>query len=185
MRNAAALFLLMVASCQTAHPSPAAHGHFSASIAGSTLSVLADGKSGSLDLKSQLAGAFVAESQVIFSARTDRGVFFVIHFVSASRANDHNGECGAGVEENLVWVAFDRSLHPLNVTSSLIVSCWQNIDDPPGVRQNARSISVRYDSYNEKVRRFLFFRKAAPELGFAIQESPLPDSGVDDSQQRN
>ncbi len=181
MRAGMLLLLILPVSCQAVRPaSEPARLHFSASIAGATLSVIADGKTGSLDLSDHLPAGDLIGSQSIFSARTTRGVFFVIDFVSRSNRGPAAGNCVNGIEEKLVWAAFDSSLHPVNATSALINSCLYSVT-ASDVQQNARSITVRYDSATEHVRRFLFFRKTAPELGFAFQQEPLSELAPDAS----
>jgi len=171
------LVSLLAISCQHSKPSvaPASHLHFSASLEGAKVNVMADGRSGSVDLRPQLAGVRVVSSQVIFSVRNEKGIFLVVDFVSRS---SNGGECGSGTEENLVWVAFDRSLRPVNLTSALIASCLQSVA-VARVHQDDRSIVVTSDSAIQHLRGFVFFRKAAPELGFTFQKADLPQNEPD------
>jgi hypothetical protein len=172
----AVLLCPLAISCQSAD-SQASREHFSASLDGANLSITMRGQSGSADLGSQLNAVRVNQSQVVFSAHTATGIFLVIEFIGPSPPQPGGGDCNNnGLEENLVWVAFDPSLHPINVTSALIGSCTQMIDPGPGIQQDAKSLSVRYDCNAEHVRRILFFRKAAPQLGFTVQTA-LMDSG--------
>lgn len=165
------IVLLFAMSCQTSGPA-SSRLHFSASLDGAKIKVLADGETGSIDLGPQLAGISLIGSHVIFSARNERGIFLVIDFVS--RSSSPTGDCGSGTEENLVWVAFDRSLRPVNFTSTLIASCLQSIDVTQ-VQQDERSIIVTSDASLQHIRRFVFFRKSAPELGFTFQKTELAE----------
>jgi hypothetical protein len=172
----AVLLCPLLLSCQSAD-SRASREHFSASLDGTNLSITMHGRSGSADLGSQLNAVRVNQSEVVFSAHTAAGVFLVIEFIGPSPPQPGRDDCNNnGLEENLVWVAFDPSLHPINASSALIGSCTQRIDPGPGILQDARSLSVRYDCNSEHVRRILFFRKAAPQLGFTVQTEQL-DSG--------
>jgi hypothetical protein len=170
----AVLLCLLLLSCQSAD-SQAAGEHFAASLDGTNLSITMRGQSGFADLRSQVDAVRVNQSQVVFSAHTAAGVFLVIEFIGPSPPG--SGDCSNnGMEENLVWVAFDRNLNPINASSALIGSCTQNIDPGPGIVQDSKSMSVRYDCGVEHVRRFLFFRKVAPQLGFTIQTEQM-DTG--------
>jgi hypothetical protein len=169
--------LSLAVSCQHSKPSspPASHLHFSASLDKAKVNVMADGKSGSVDLQPQLAGVRVVSSQVIFSVRNEKGIYLVVDFVSRS---SNGGGCVSGTEENLVWVAFDRSLRPVNLTSALIASCLQGVV-VARIQQDDRSIVVTSDSAVQHLRGFVFFRKAAPELGFTFQKADLPQNEPD------
>jgi hypothetical protein len=166
--------ILAAASCQPAQSPQWGHSksqlHFSASLAGATVNVLADGKSGSIDLQRQLAGAGVVGSQVIFSARNEKGIFLVIDYVS--RSGTANADCRMGTEENLVWVAFDPSVRPINSTSMLIASCLQSVVVAQ-IQQEGGSIIVTSDSASQHLRQFVYFREASPESGFTFKQSEL------------
>ena len=124
-----------------------------------------------LDLKPFSAASLITKADILFASQKDRVSYVVIFLSGPTRENGSSGYCGAGMEENLVWMKLSANWI-LEVRGVLVSSCAVTIEGE-SPRVNNDGIKLKFSSYPEGKQFNLIFDSKAPEQGFQISSHSL------------
>jgi hypothetical protein len=129
------------------------------------------------DLDEDLQFSEIDSVKLLFESRANGKLFLLMHVTGPSTGGG-NGQCGAGEEEYLVWMAFDDKWSKNDQKLQLISSCFQNIEgggsDPYAIR-NGKLVAeyTEYKENNESVKSTLTYDSAKPEKAWMIEHKPF------------
>jgi len=125
-----------------------------------------------IDLKLLSNADVVEKAELKLFQVKDSAAFIVVSISGPSRKNGGSHFCGAGEEENLVWMKLADNMLIQDVRSILISSCLLSVDlDSFDVTDD--SLKAHYASICEKKEFDLAYDNDSPEKGFVISISEL------------
>lgn len=119
-----------------------------------------------LDLQPFSGAAAIEKARILFVNTKDRISYVVIRLTGPTRLKGGTGYCGAGQEENLVWMKLS-STQVLDVRAVLFNSCTFSIE-PDNVNTTEDELKLKYISYSENKNFVLSYDNKVPEKGFAV-----------------
>jgi hypothetical protein len=124
-----------------------------------------------LDLRPFSGAAAIEKAKILFVNTKDRLSYVVIQLTGPTRLRGGTGYCGAGQEENLVWMKLS-STQVLDVRAVLFNSCTFSIE-PDNVNTTEDELKLKYVSYSENKNFVLAYDNKVPEKGFAVSSEQL------------
>jgi hypothetical protein len=146
------------------------------SSSGEYLLVSQNGRQGRIPLGDVLEGRADFESRELYRRESEGSLYLLLEVQGRSRDNDGSGQCGAGVEMNLLHVQLNEDLSLRDLQSELIHSCWRNRypEHYGGLKERESSVEV---TFSEKERLIhVAFDKTNPESGLQILRLVPPET---------
>jgi hypothetical protein len=125
-----------------------------------------------VDLKPFAGAAVIKDAKVLFAIAKGDISYVVVGLAGPTLASGGLGHCGAGEEENLVWLKVSHA-DVLDVRSVRVASCAFTIEALDEPTPGPKGLTLEYESYSERQRYTLGFDAAAPEKGLSISAAPL------------
>jgi hypothetical protein len=131
--------------------------------------VFKDYGSAILDMKPFSGAAEILKADIIFSAKSNDLLYLVIHMIGPSNLRGGGGYCGAGEEENLVWLELSHT-SVLAEMSFLYGSCVFSIEhDDVDIANDV--LTIKYVSYSEKNNFVITYNNRKPYQGLLLAYS--------------
>jgi len=174
MLAAALLSSLAVVSQTGDHPSSEASDSVRIVTAhDKTIVVREKGNKHEFDFDEDLQLSQIDTVELLFQNRAKDELYLLMHIVGPSTGGG-NGQCGAGQEEYLIWMALDAKWQKDDQKLELIASCFQNIGgvspESYTVKQGklvAEYIEFKEDDEGEQVT--LTYDSAEPDKAWTIE----------------
>src|SRR6266540_5760860 len=124
-----------------------------------------------LDLKYLSGAATIEQAEILFENNLKDISYVVVHLAGPTKNNGGGGYCGAGTEENLVWIKLSHTVI-LDVRSILYSSCAFSIEPTQLPEATTRGLHVDYVSYSEGRDFRATYDDTSPENGFVVASMP-------------
>jgi hypothetical protein len=103
---------------------------------------------------------------------------YLLMYVSGPSTGGGNGQCGAGEEEYLVWLAVGPMWQKDDQKLELIGSCFFNVQSTSSESYTIKQkkLTAEYDRYtgSEGTRNTLTYDSAMPQKAWQIEQKPVP-----------
>jgi hypothetical protein len=131
--------------------------------------VFKDYGSARLDMKPFSGAAEISKADIIFSAKSNDLLYLVIHMIGPSNLRGGGGYCGAGEEENLVWLELSHT-SLLAEMSFLYGSCVFSIEhDDVDIANDV--LTIKCVSYSESRYFVITYNNKKPNQGLQLANS--------------
>jgi len=132
--------------------------------------VFAHDSENGLDLKPFSGSVTIEHAKILFRKSAGDLTYLVIQIEGPTMLNGGSHPCGAGSEENIVWIKL-LSREVVDLRTVLYYSCTFSIDGDGDPVKND-TLEIHYSSYVEDKDFILRYDNKAPELGFVLSMKP-------------
>jgi hypothetical protein len=119
----------------------------------------------------------IDSAKLLFHDRVKNETYLLM-YVSGPSTGGGNGQCGAGEEEYLVWLAMGSTWQKRDQKIELIGSCFFNVQSTSSESYTIKQkkLTAEYDRYTEPggTRSTLTYDSATPEKAWQIDQKPVP-----------
>jgi hypothetical protein len=125
-----------------------------------------------VDLKPFSGAAIIMTADLLFATKKGEISYVVLKLGGPTNERSGSGYCGAGYEENLVWI---KSSHTavLDVRSVRYSSCAFSIEPIREVTPTPNGLTIEYESFSEGRKYVCTYDVATPENGLSVMSSKL------------
>jgi hypothetical protein len=116
-----------------------------------------------LDLTPYSGAAEISQGDILFGAEDNGVTYLVIHLIGPTRLQGGGGYCGAGEEENLVWLKLSHT-SILAAMSILYGSCAFSIEHHD-INIAAGELTIKGTSYSESREYVIRYNSKMPQQG--------------------
>src|SRR4051812_7588894 len=111
---------------------------------GLRLVVTFQGKTHLLNTTEQIDAAKITDTEILFANRKADFTYLVIAVGGSSKAKSDDRQCGAGEEDNLLWIKLDSAWKITDIKSVRYESCWSptTSDDGYKIKNNTLTIAI-------------------------------------------
>jgi hypothetical protein len=122
----------------------------------------------------------INKAQIISQTKRAANYYVVLTISGPSHEGNPSSYCGAGTEENLVWLKLDNQLKVLDSKKHLVESCYKSIDrliDQPVLSMNLETNKMQgqFNSYPQMMSYSVSYDPAVPEEGFSVISKAIVD----------
>jgi hypothetical protein len=121
-----------------------------------------------LDLSSDGEESF----ELLDLQKASDGYALLMEITGYSRRYVGYTNCGAGMENDLVWVLLDRNLKMQKQTSMLIGSCFESADCLEGMKKTPKLWSWEVDNYSQDTKFLIQYNPQKPLNGLDVRSTP-------------
>ncbi len=125
-----------------------------------------------ISLRPFSGAAIITAAEILFATKKDEISYLVLRLEGPTNEGGGNGYCGAGHEENLVWIKLSHAA-VLDVRSVRFSSCAFSIDPLDGPRPTPDGLTIQFQSYSEGRKYVCSYDSAAPERGLSVVSTKL------------
>jgi hypothetical protein len=124
--------------------------------------------------------ARINKAQIISHTKRAKNYYVVLTISGPSQEANVSSYCGAGTEENLVWLKLDNKLRVLDSKKYLVESCYKSVDrliDRPVLSLNleTKKMQGQFNSYAQMMSYSVSYDPAMPEKGFSVTSEAIVD----------
>jgi hypothetical protein len=120
----------------------------------------------------------IKKAIIISQAKRTINYYLVLSISGPSQENSPSSYCGAGTEQNLIWLKLDHKLNVLDSEQYLVESCHKSVDrltDQPVLSLNAetKKMQGQFNSYSHMMSYSVSYDPAMPEKGFSVTSKAI------------
>ncbi len=140
---------------------------------GVTLVVTYQGKAHTLNTAEQIDAAKVTDTEILFANRKADFTYLVIAVGGQSKAKQDDRQCGAGEEDNLLWIKLDSKWKIADIKSIRYESCWSPTTSEDGYKIKGNTLTIQISDFHRDVDALVSYNANEPEKGFIIKETAI------------
>jgi hypothetical protein len=137
---------------------------------GLKLVVTYQGKPHILNTTEQIDAAKITDTEILFANRKDNFTYLVIAVGGPSKAKSDDRQCGAGEEDNLLWIKLDSKWKIEDIKSVRYESCWAPTTSDEGYKIKNNTLTIHITDFHRDVDALVSYSANEPEKGFKITE---------------
>jgi hypothetical protein len=164
-------FVALPISAAVAPPAPVAlKPKVHVALDGRAIRVKVDDRESRINLEAYVSAAGLEEGKILFCRRTRGIMYLVIDLGGPSKIPEDSKHCGAGQEDNMVWIKLGRDLKLIEIQSTLYESCWQTIEADKGYKIHGDELDLRFTDFQSghAVENWLHYNNRSPDSGFVV-----------------
>lgn len=146
---------------------------------GRRMLLTAGGKTQSLDLGDKLSAARLDGVKLIFNTRRSDFNYLLVDARGTSKLKQDMHQCGAGEENDLVWLKLTTDWRLVEARGARYESCWGSTTSDDGYRVEKNVLHIAYSDFQRKLECRLTYDADQPERGYTLEESVMKDNHLD------
>ena len=139
---------------------------------GRQLVITYQGKAHLLNTAKEVDAEKVTGTNILFAARKNNFTYLVIDVIGQSRAKQNDRQCGAGEENDFLWIKLDANWKVTAIKSIRYESCWASTSSE-NFKITGNLMSVEIANFRENTDSKVSYNAAEPEKGFKIETKAM------------